>query len=94
VSWILEATGHVTRDIIEEQAWAALEKRLAHDLHTVLSKPEYGVVFSKLGLRLWQGAVHKETPTPPVPGMAPIVTSSINLQPEEVTNAKNASKAD
>lgn len=59
MSWLLQATGHVDREITSTREWAAIEDKLAAELHAVLSKPEYGTAHSVLGLRLVQGAIHK-----------------------------------
>ena len=60
MSWVLQATGHVDRDITDESEWAKIEDELAAELHKVLSNPRFGTNHSLLGLRLVQGPVHKE----------------------------------
>lgn len=59
MSWVLQASGHVDREITDESEWAKIEDELATALHKVLSDPKFGAVHSFLGLRLVQGPVHK-----------------------------------
>jgi hypothetical protein len=91
MSWLLQAAGHVVRDITDEATWAKVEDELAAELHAVLSNPKYGTSHSLLGLRLVQGAVHLlDTPLPKgapadpnAPGAAPV---SSFLTPEQLAH--------